>query len=169
MNPRFKKFILHPSYIILSCVALCAAQPPSWWTDRGVIDTNATPNDFAAVTQGQVKNIATNAYLEMEDVLPQFGGAGTAVSNLVFSFTDQGNYQPANLGQLKAVAAPFYDRLIAIGYSTNYPWAGSTNAPNDFAMANIGQLKNLFSFDVYAIYDSLVPVVSILRRDPARL
>ena len=48
------------------------------------------------------------------------------------------NYAPVNVGQLKNVATPFYDRLAAIGYQwTNraftttpspiYPWTGTTN------------------------------------------
>ena len=57
------------------------------------------------------------------------------------------NYDAVNGGQLKGVAKPFYAFLIANGYATNYPWAASTNAPDDYAMANIGQAKYLFSFD----------------------
>ena len=36
--------------------------------------------------------------------------------------------------------------LIAVGYTDKYPWTDSPNPPNDYAMANIGQVKNLFSF-----------------------
>ncbi len=120
---------------------------PSWWTSRGVINTNTVPNDFAPVTQGQLKHIAHQAWLELEESLPQFGGAGPTVSDLVQGFSDQGNYLPVNLGQLKNLAAPFYDRLIEIGYTARYPWTGAAET-NDFAPANIGQVKNLFSFDV---------------------
>jgi hypothetical protein len=34
---------------------------------------------------------------------------------------------------------------MAVGYTTNYPWSGQ---PNDYALANIGQAKYVFSFDV---------------------
>ena len=38
---------------------------PQWWITRGVVgNTNTTTNDFAPVNQGQVKHIATQAYLE---------------------------------------------------------------------------------------------------------
>ena len=49
---------------------------------------------------------------------------------------------------------PFYDRLLAVGYSIgplssgSYPWLSSPSPANDYAMANIGQVKFLFSFDL---------------------
>ena len=130
--------------LVLSALALSASEP-AWWGDRGVIDRNRPSQDFAAANQGQAKHFAFQAYLEMEESLP--GGAGLAISSLVNGFTGQGNYAPVNLGQLKALAQPFYDRLIAVGAATNYPWAGSMQQSADFALANIGQMKNLFNFD----------------------
>jgi len=122
---------------------LQAATGPSWWVDRGVVSTNAVPNDFAAINQGQLKWMAANVAAELEENLP--GGAGSNVWALIDSFSNTNNYRPVNLGQLKYVAKPFYDRLIEVGYTTNYPWSGQ---PNDYALANIGQMKNVFSFDV---------------------
>jgi hypothetical protein len=90
-----------------------------------------------------LKWMATNACEELEATLP--GGAGYNIWALISSFTNTNNYRPVNLGQLKYVAQPFYDRLIEVGYATNYPWSGQ---PNDYALANIGQMKNVFSFDV---------------------
>ena len=109
------------SMLVVSAVTLSASEP-AWWGARGVLDSNRPPQDYAAANQGQVKNFARQAYLEMESILP--GGAGVAISNLVNGFTDQDNYAPVNLGQLKTVAAPFYDRL---GYSASYPWSWATN------------------------------------------
>jgi hypothetical protein len=130
---------------IAGCMWLAAvhAGSPGWWTTRGVLNTNASSNDFAAVNQGQVKHIAYQAYLEMEQNLP--GGAGSNVTSLVNSFSQNANYGTVNIGQLKNIAKPFYDRLIETGHASAYPWAGS---PNDYALANIGQLKNLFSWDL---------------------
>ncbi|MES2568842.1 MAG: discoidin domain-containing protein [Verrucomicrobiota bacterium] len=51
------------------------------------------------------------------------------------------------LGQLKAVAKPFYQRLIAVGYRNAYPWSNSVLPPADDAMACIGQVKRIFDFD----------------------
>ena len=130
--------------LVLSAMALSASEP-AWWGVRGVIDTNRPPQDFAAANQGQAKHFAYQAYLEMEESLP--GGAGSAISSLVNGFTGQGNYAPVSLGQLKALTQPFYDRLVAVGAATDYPWVGSTQPPADFALANIGQMKMLFSFD----------------------
>jgi len=121
---------------------LQAATGPAWWMARGVVNTNATPNDFAAVNQGQLKWMAVNAALELESQLP--GGAGSNVWALIDSFSNTNNFRPVNLGQLKYVASHFYDRLMEVGYTTNYPWSGQ---PNDYALANIGQMKNVFSFD----------------------
>ena len=128
------------------------AEMPSWWIERGVVDTNAAPNDCAPVNQGQAKYVAYQAYLEFGQKL---GSASSAISNLVAGFSMTNNYLPANLGQLKYLATPFYDQLNAPGLTNArpagmtvgpYPWSGSTNTPNDFAIANIGQLKYLFSF-----------------------
>jgi len=134
---------------------------PAWWFERDVISrldpANANPtwsssyspsSDFVAVNQGQIKNLATHAYEELNARLP--GGAGpnlTALYNSLQANTT-GNFDAANLGQLKNVAKPFFDRLIEVGYTTAYPWAGSTTPSSDFAMVNIGQVKNLFSFDL---------------------
>ena len=128
----------------LTTMAVLAA--PSWWDDRGVVLPGSTTNDFAVANLGQLKNMASNAYEELEASLA--GGAGSAVSNLVKSFSNDNNYAVANLGQLKAVAQPFYDRLIAVGYATNYPWTLATNDDSDFSAANIGQLKNIFGFEI---------------------
>jgi len=135
------------------------AQAPGWWAARGVQNTNPA-NDYGAVNQGQVKNIATAAVADLDAHLP--GGAGTDLENLVNkwstlqgdgtrvaqSASNTNDYSAVNIGQLKAVAAPFYDRLIAVGYTNQYPWANAASVPNDYAMANIGQMKNLFSFDL---------------------
>ena len=57
------------------------------------------------------------------------------------------NYYPVNVGQLKSVAKPFYDRLIEEDYANLYPWTSTTNDDGDYALANLGQLKRVFSFD----------------------
>jgi len=143
------------AFVCLSTVPLMAGAP-AWWTSRNVISidpatSNPRPaNDYAAVNQGQLKNIAMAAVAELNANLP--GGAGTTLTQLAVTLSgttsNTNDYAPLNLGQLKALAQPFYDRLIAAGYINHYPWADATNPPNDYAMANIGQVKNLFSFDV---------------------
>jgi len=127
---------------------------PSWWLVRNVIIDAENRNDFAAVNQGQLKWIATKAYEEFDAKLT--GGAGSNVTALVNSPVNFNNYLTVNHGQLKNVAKPFYDRLWELGMThaypagvtTQYPWDSSTNAPSDYKVANIGQLKYLFSFEL---------------------
>ncbi len=149
VNPRFVSLPLLPAFMMLalfSVVEPLCAQPP-WWTSRGVLDTNETAKDYAPANIGQLKWMATNAADEMEANLP--GGAGSNVFDLVSGFAATGNSIAVNLGQLKYVAQPFYDRLIEEGYTNGYPWTTNTTADDeDFAPANIGQLKKTFDFDV---------------------
>lgn len=141
-------------YFVTACLLMSvplrmlAADYPAWWTNSAhpVITNVVVTNDFAAVNAGQLKWFATNAYDELNTKLA--GGAGTAVCALVTGLANSNNFVAINLGQLKAVTALFYDRLIDAGYTNAYPWTASTSAVNDFAMANIGQLKHLFSFDL---------------------
>jgi len=127
-----------------------AANYPQWWIDRGVVVSGVVTNDVAAVNQGQVKHIATKAYEELQAKLP--GGAGSNLTVLIQSFSlTNANYAPVTIGQLKNLAKPFYDRLIEVSYTNSYPWTAITSDDNDYAMANIGQVKNLFSFDLNAL------------------
>lgn len=131
---------------------LLMAAGPQWWTDRNVTNSKQA-NDYAAVNQGQLKNLAKAAVAEMDARLP--GGAGDVLHALIARWatptSSTNDYAAVNLGQLKNLAKPFYDRLIAVHYATRYPWEAPGHPPaNDYAMANIGQVKNLFSFDFTA-------------------
>src|SRR3989339_411978 len=128
-----------------------AADYPSWWTNRNVVNSNST-NDWAVANLGQLKWFATNAYDELEENLP--GGAGANISDMVAGFSLSNNYVAINLGQLKNVSAPYWARLITEGYTNAYPWTSTTTDDVDYAAANIGQLKNVFSFDLSLDSDS---------------
>src|SRR3989440_7082905 len=123
---------------------------PSWWSQRGVLVENAVADDYAPANQGQLKNIAKAAVAEMDAKLTS--GAGDELHGLVgnWSLPDIGtnDFAPVNLSQLKNVAKPFYNRLIAAGLIDFYLWLSSFNSPDDFAVANIGQVKSLFSFEI---------------------
>lgn len=148
-NSSFKSHVPRPLETVsrpfgwLACALLLvttvtAAEAPTWWQTRGVLQTNATPNDYAALNVGQLKQIAFSAWQELES-LP--GGAGFQPS-----FTNAANnYAAVNVGQLKEVAQPCYNRLIGLGLATNYPWT-NCQATNNYAIANIGLAKKLFSF-----------------------
>ena len=132
---------------LFAAILTFAADYPSWWVSRNVVNTNAAPNDFAPVMQGQLKHMAHQAWEELEESLPQFGGAGAEVSNRVSGLVPGGDFYPVNLGQLKYVAVPFYERLMELEYTDQYPWTGAAET-NDFAPANMGQMKNVFAFDL---------------------
>jgi len=143
---------------VLVALLLCGLLPlfafgtaPAWWADRGVL-TNASPSDYAPANHGQLKNIAKAAVAEMDAELP--GGAGDALHNLISGWptpsAQTNDFAPLNIGQLKAVAKPFYDRLIAARYTDVYPWTLAVTASDDYAVANVGQVKQLFGFDLLA-------------------
>jgi len=138
-------------------VAFLFAEGPSWWLERGIIESNAGFSDFSVANQGQVKHIAQQAYLEFDEKL---GEASPAIYGLVSGFSTTDNYLVANLGQLKTVSTPFYDQLYSLNLTNTwpagmtvgpYPWSGSTNLQGDYVAANIGQLKYLFSFDLLGL------------------
>ena len=119
---------------------------PSWWTNVVLHGEGVTTNDFAPVNMGQLKWMAVHARDELNAYLP--GGSGTNLNALLNGWLDDNvNYAPVNIGQLKNLAAHFYDRLIAEGYTNQYPWVDATNT-SDYAMANIGQVKYLFDFEL---------------------
>jgi hypothetical protein len=141
-------FILHLSAIAPKATA--DSTFPQWWITRGAVEANRSPNDYALITLGQLKWMAAKACDEMN----AYFGAGAGVSAVVGSFSDTNNYDPANIGQVKYVAQPFYDRLYELNLTNTfpanmpgyYPW-GNSASTNDFALANIGQVKYVFSFD----------------------
>ena len=134
--------------LTVSCLVLCTtmarAQQPTWWSN--VIDSATMPCDYAPAVLGQLKWVATNAAEELENYLP--GGAGSTVHTLVSGFSSTNNWQPVNVGQLKETAEPFWYRLKVEHYATNYPWTETTTDDTDSAIANLGQLKQVFCFDL---------------------
>ncbi len=165
-------------WLLLPTTSVLFAASPQWWSDTEtkIIDDEADAENFAPANLGQLKHVAKKAKAHLDKKLP--GGSGAVIVNLVDSFEprrDQGytqqqidefvavNYSPVNLGQLKAVAKPFYDRLLEIEYDTkanlishgypanwayDYPWEPTTPVEENYAPANLGQLKLVFSFDL---------------------
>ena len=145
------------------------AADPAWWTSgsSAFIDpaaSHSTGENYAPANQGQLKNVAAKAALYLNS-LPG-AGAGPAIDSMIAGFAHTpDDYAPANLGQLKVVAAPFYARLLSLGYDTkqnlidhgypsdwafDYPWDTTTPVATseNYAPANLGQLKLAFSFDL---------------------
>jgi hypothetical protein len=140
---------------------LSLSSAPQWWA--GVTNSNAK-SDFSVANQGQVKNIATAAIAQLNATLP--GGASNALINLSGTWAATSgqatDFATLNLAQLKTVVQPFYDTLLAAGYtgipliSGTYPWIGQTHS--DFAIANIGQVKQAFSFNPNFTINPVTPL-----------
>ena len=150
------------------------AADPAWWSVSPPLIRSADPDhdNYRPANLGQLKNFADHARVHLNDRLAAVGGSGPAIESLVAAWPEggAGNYAPINLGQLKAIADRFYARLDAVGFdyksqltangypagrwttmvgtSFQRPWAESTAPAANYAPANLGQLKVLFSFDL---------------------
>jgi alpha-tubulin suppressor-like RCC1 family protein len=144
-------------WLLMASILSLKAAPPPWWSQRGVTGSDGVADDYGLLNQGQLKQFALGAYREMEARLPN--GPGPELGELLDQWTvpdvisgnrtpkpGSDDYAPVNLGQLKTAAAPFYQKLIQQRLRSRVPWSG-TNA-DDYALANIGQGKNLFAFDL---------------------
>ncbi len=140
---------------------------PGWWGDpqTRILDDPENPVDvaenYAPVNLGQLKHVSLQAQAHLDLNLPR--GAGFSISEMWPEVSIEENYAPINVGQLKEIAKPFYDRLIDAGYDTrqnlvdrgypadwgfDYPWDPSIPVEENYAPANVGQLRMVFSFDV---------------------
>jgi hypothetical protein len=187
-----KKRIVGLAAVLALLGALALADPPppvypQWWLDYGVVtaqppsSSNSTAYDawmqtnYAPVNLGQLKNFAAqasaymNAWLSADTnttVESDLSNISANVSGFGLNSTVN-NYAPANLGQVKNVAQPFYDLLTAVGYNTTaslnyeltgnansgnwtntYPWINSTANTTNYSPVNLGQLKFVFNFDL---------------------
>jgi len=148
---------------------------PAWWFERDVIkriNPNTTnpmfgpgyndypaTDDFAVITQGQLKYMALKGYEEMQARLPASiwqtpeGQALAAAVNWTPGLSD--DYAVTNQAQAKTLAMKFYDVLKIVGYTSQYPWPASSSSADPYAVTNIGQAKKLFSFDLAAFVAQL--------------
>lgn len=130
---------------------------PQWWQRRQITADQASPDDFGLLNQGQLKQMALAAFVELEEILP--GGSGTALTQLLDQWTQVGedgvrvprltsetdDFAIVNLGQLKETARLFYDRLAQEGLVRARPWGWVEQ--DDFAPVNVGQAKAVFAFE----------------------
>lgn len=146
------------------------ANYPAWWYNSadpasGVIDATVSTlnqNNNASIKQGQLWNLAAQAIDELNESLALLGGAGFTLEDFRDP-TQSPDYQATvKIGQLKNISAKFFDRFAAIGFQpgdagwptglnlnpiTSYPWP-ENQSPSNLELANLGQAKHLFSWDV---------------------
>ena len=108
-----------------------SANPPAWWLDGhpSVVDVTTEPNYHGPANVGQAKWMATEALRALDVASPQLAAdirldlKGTSPSNRIVDLTEPDQKTPewiANqkaallLGQLKAIARPFYNRLNVV-------------------------------------------------------
>lgn len=149
LHRPFLHSLLLPAFVFGTLGGTAFAVDPGWWTARGVL--SGTPDDYAKVNLGQLKNMAAKARLELNDPLVGFpNGAGAAIDSLVNGWANTAaadDYAICNLGQLKAVAYLYWKRLNDERWATGYPWATTTTPGyDDYSSANLGQLKRVFLF-----------------------
>ncbi len=154
---------------------------PTWWKIRGVVPANSDQSspetirkNYAPANLGQLKFFAEQAANELNEKIE--GGAGNAINSMIASFSlptsenPNVNYKVVNIGQIKSVLELFYDRLSEVSaqiefapnmvFYGKYPWRPMSSQPTEadykknYAIANIGQLKFLFDWEVKESTDS---------------
>ena len=139
---------------LISCLSCAFLLPPTihaapdWWVTRQVVETNLPPNDYAPVLRGQLCWLVEKAGAEFESKLP--GGACDAIRAGLTNMITGEHGGPVNLGQLKQVLTPYYQRLIEEGVVADYPW-DNFGSMADYSPVNIGQVKQAFSFQLTGV------------------
>jgi hypothetical protein len=179
------------SVAFLALLLPARGTPPAWWHagDAPVIDPAAPPNNHGPANLGQAKHTVTSALLSLDSIAPQISAA--VRTELAGSQPDHSDrtvdlevpdpktpewlekqQAPLLLGQLKAIAAPFYETLHDVApawldhesadpatrgqlqlngtkdpdaLSNFYPWSAHTTDNSNHSIATIGQLKAVFS------------------------
>lgn len=171
--------------LLLAQSTISPAADPAWWAARGVTTGNPASN-LSPATIGQAKHMAAMALGELGARLP--AQEFLALKNAVAAVVDLDvpalppGYNPAPrppgyigpnnhvllVGELKALAKPFYDhlrlwnsvwldnemieaniRILESGSNPSsfspYPWSVATSDDANKAVASLGQLKAVFS------------------------
>ena len=156
--------------ILLAMISLAA--PPLWWSQGNPpVITGTAENNKGPANIGQAKNMVAQALTALDTAAPTVAtqiradlatshpGLLTVPSPKPADWADK-QKAPLLLGQLKAIAHPFYTQLHAAAPTwlaaerttndTNYPnsifpWTATTDDDANKAIATIGQLKAVFS------------------------
>lgn len=140
--------------LLLTCAAASSVQAqsaPAWWTSRSVLASGASADDYAVINQGQVKHLVVAAAAEVASKLGASSASyWTALTSTISAWQSSSatadDYAAVSVGQLKAIALPFYQRLKDAGKIGALPSWATTAGSDDYASANIGQAKALFAF-----------------------
>ena len=170
------KWLCVVSGFILTLAGGINAAPPTWWSNGSppVINLAAEENNHGVANIGQAKWMAKNALNAIRGVHPatadaievELVGSGKPLASWdppVTQDQKDAQHSPLLVGQLKAIAAPFYSQLHGLDSAwldsqltqnqtkdtsdaaNFYPWSSSTNDDNNKAPVSIGQLKAVFS------------------------
>ena len=164
-----------------------AVLTPQVVTNGTIVTTNYVRNDYAVANQGQLKKFTVAAVNQLNTTLTNSGGAGPTLSNMVYNWhqdyltnsyaTSTNNptrpYKPSdlqavNVGQLKYIASLIYGQLANAGYSGLYPSWIVQNTTTDNTVANLGQLKQVFNFDL-SVAPAAVSNLAISGNNPNEL
>ncbi len=144
--------------LLLCLTAVLAAAAPAWWSQQGLLTPDGAKDDYTVVNIGQLKHTAKKAAQAIE-TQHGAGSMGVEIQTMISGWdaaladTIIGDDQLAvNVGMLKNVAAPFYDRLRVLGndparFPYAYPWSvvrksgGSTVSGSD--LVNIASTSGL--------------------------
>jgi hypothetical protein len=111
----------------------------------------------------------TGKVLRFDSATQDYTITGTGPRQLTATAAASNGFLAVNQGQLKAAAAPFYARLSEIyaPYPYPKPWTDAAGDDKHFALANLGQLKKVFSFDLNrdSDGDGLSDLAELLRHD----
>lgn len=175
-------------FLLFLTSALCLAQTPpadpAWWSEGNppVIVPGAVPNNKGPANIGQAKYMAKRALEALQAIHAPTAalieadlvGAGKPIPTFDVPVNPNPQWlesQKAALlvGQLKAIAAPFYTHLhnaaptwLEAERTTNgtntpnsiFPWTTDTNDDQNKTMATIGQLKAVFALRVQSDSDN---------------
>ena len=150
--------VLMAILFLFLAIGVEAAQP-AWWTATGGPLNSNPSNDYQAANQGQLKQFTQKAVFYLDTNLP--GGAGPTLDNLVanwstyyatnhYSATNPApqDFQVVNVGQAKYIGNLVWAQLVAAGYTNAVPAWATMNTNTDYMVANVGQIKTLFNFDL---------------------
>jgi hypothetical protein len=162
--PLPKRNLIPGILILLAMISLAA--PPLWWSEGNPpVVTGVAENNKGPANIGQAKNMVAAALQALDTRAPTI--ATQVRADLAISHPDlltvpnpkipewiEKQKAPLLLGQLKAIADPFYTRLHAAAPA----WLEAERILNgtddaNKAIANIGQLKAVFSLR----FESLPP------------